>query len=307
MTAFRNIVFFAAFLLVLFVVFTTLAAEDPVDQAKLFLQKLEQGDRGELVDLFGDNTCNCQPRGGYIAYLLYRSGEQNNLNALLGQSFSLGQPTVKSVPTKSKYQGGNLPWEQPESTEIDLPISFAEPGQAPYFLPLDMAFGYEMKAADFEQFCRHPEKNFADALALRIRPSLKPGLITEQTDSSKNTPEFTADFFAQLLNKEQSRYLRPKDAAGVRLPNGKVIAAQELADKLPRLKAANLKLLVGRRSKYKRWAVSKVFIRDPQLLLADGTLLKLVNRAWTGSEGGNTIPVAPSAASAKTKAEEIAE
>lgn len=294
MTALRNIILLAAFLVAMFVIFTTLSQEEPTEQTKLFLHKLEQNDSNGLLTQFGDNTCNCQPRGGYIAYLLYRSGEQNNLSALLGQSFTAGQPAVKYVPTKSKYKGGNLPWEQPESTEIDIPIQFNQKEQAPYFLPLDMAFGHEIKEADFNEFCQHPEQGFEKSLALRLRPTVKSGLIPPPAakPDPKRKPEYTADVFMELLPKDKSRYLRPMDAASVKLTSGKTLPAEAFAGKLPRLKAANLKFLVGRRSKYKRWAIGKVFLRDPELELSDGKILKLKSPEWQGDMGGNTLPLA---------------
>lgn len=293
MTAFRNIVLIGAFFLAMFVIFTTMAAEDPADEARLFLKKLEQGDVNKVLSQFGDNTCNCQPRGGYIAYLLYQSGEQNNLSPLLSRHFTTGNITVKAVPTRSKYPGGNLPWEQPESTEVDIPINF-EPGSSrPYFLPLDTAFGHQIKEEDFNEFCRHPEKGFEKSLSLRIRPTLKPGLIPPQMATPPGRkPEFTADMFMTLLPAEQTYYLRPCDAGTIKTGDGKVLMAQAFEERLPRLKAVNLKLLIGRRSKYKRWTVSKGFLRDPEIELSDGKVLKLKSSDWQGDPGANLIPTA---------------
>ncbi len=271
----RNLLLFAIIAGVIFIVVRTLASDASTDEATLFLQKLQDGDASQVVPQFGENSCHCQPRGGYLAYLKYESGEQDNLAFLLGHPFSYGEYSVKSVPTISKYKGGDVNLEKPESVEIDAPVSF-DKGYTPYFLPMDMAYGYPIQKADLDSFCKDPSSDFAKSLALRLRPTLDAGLIPKaQAPAKDKRPEFSADLYKELLPAEEARYLKPTDAAAVLDADGKAKPAAEFAKDLPRLKRAILRLYIGRRGELKRWAVKKVRIKDPVFQLSDGKELAL--------------------------------
>lgn len=271
----RNLLLFAIIAGVIFIVVRTLASDASTDEATLFLQKLQDGDSSQVVPQFGENVCHCQPRGGYLAYLKYESGEQDNLAFLLGHPISYGEFSVKSVPTVSKYKGGDVNLEKPESVEIDTPVSF-DKGYSPYFLPLDLAFGYPVKKSDFEAFCKEPSADFARALSLRLRPALGPGVVARALPQAKDRrPEFSADLYKELLPESQTRYLKPTDAAEIIDDDGKTKPAIAFEKDLPRLKRAILRLYIGRRGELKRWAVKKVRIKDPVFQLSDGKELAL--------------------------------
>lgn len=271
----RNVLLFAIIAGVIFIVAKTLASDAPTDEANIFIQKLQEGDLQQLLPQFGENTCHCQPRGGYMAYVKYESGEQDNLAFLLGHPFTLGEYAVKSVPTIAKGGGTGDTWEKPESVEIDAPISF-DKDYSPYFLPMDMAFGYPMKKAELDAFCQDPSKDFAKNMVLRLRPTVHPGLIQKAPPPDpKKRPEFSADLYKELLPASETKYLKPTDAAGAEGSDGKVLAAEDFQKDLPRLKRAVMRLYVGRRGEFKRWAVKKVRIKDPVFLLKNGKELAL--------------------------------
>ena len=271
----RNLLLFAIISGVIFIIARTLASDESTDQASLFLQKLQDGDSSQVVPQFGENACHCQPRGGYLAYLKYESGEQDNLAFLLGHPFSFGEYSVKSVPTVSKYKGGDVGLEKPESVEIDTPVTF-DKGYEPYFLPMDMAFGYPMEKGDFEAFCKDPSKDFARNLPVRLRPSLASGLVKKAAPPEKDKrPEFSADLYKELLPAEDTKYLKPTDAAEVLDGDGKARPAADFEKDLPRLKRAILRLYVGRRGEMKRWAIKKVRVKDPVFQLSDSKELAL--------------------------------
>src|SRR5271155_4305003 len=92
--------------------------------AASFIGLLQKGDEDSIINTFGENSCHCQPRGGYLAYLKYESGENDNLAFLFGHKFKAGALSEKSVPTIEKLASYHMPMQEPESTEVDIPISF---------------------------------------------------------------------------------------------------------------------------------------------------------------------------------------
>lgn len=253
---------------------------DPnTDEAQLFLNKLREAETSALITQFGDNTCHCQPRGGYQAYLKYQSGESENIAYLFGHKFSTGQMQSREVPTVDKVKGGYMAWEAPESTEVDVPVSFSKTEYSPYFLPRDMAYGYTMKEADLLKFCDSPTPendkerplDFFRDITLRLRPGLEKGLVPAPAPTDKNRkPEFMSDFYMQLLSGDDAKYLRPADAGNIETETGKTTAAADFAQKLPRLKSGVLRIYVVRRGKMQRWSVKKVRLKDPVFELANG-------------------------------------
>src|SRR5689334_18526150 len=146
----RNILFGGILIATIMILLTTMGSEPSTEEAQVFLSRLQEGDDRAVIMQFGDNTCHCQPRGGFMAYLKYQTGENENLAFLLGQKFKIGEMSSKVVPTIEKIKGGHLAWEAPESTQVDVPITFDRGTYSPYFLPKDMAFGYLTKEADLK-------------------------------------------------------------------------------------------------------------------------------------------------------------
>lgn len=260
----RNALFVGILILVVIIMLTTAGQEPSTDQARVFLDKLQEGELAYIIPQFGDNTCHCQPRGGYRAYLCFESGESDNLAVLFGHKFKIGEMNSKVVPTKEKFQGSNLPWEQPESTQVDVAISFDKPNFRPYFLPLDTAYGHAIKESEFLKFCQDPSADFWRQMSLRLRPSLKSGLLPpELPPKPGRKPEFMADLFMELLPPAEAKYIKPKDAGEIIGFDGKARPAQDFEDKFPRLQSAVLRLSVVRRGKFQRWAIRKGQLIDP--------------------------------------------
>jgi len=274
---FRNILLGGILILVIFMLVTTAGEDLNTDQARLFLTKLQEGDPATLIPLFGDNTCHCQPRGGFRAYLRYESGEADNLAVLYGKKFEVDSAmSSKTVPTAQKFQGSGLPWEQPESTEVEIKLNFDPRNYSPYFVPLDLAYGIPMKEDDFKKFCSDPSNEFYRCFALRLRPQLGEGVLPPPANPDPaRKPEFTADLMLELLPAEDAKYVKPRDLAGVIDADGKARSAVDYEKDFPRLKSCGLRLYVVRRGKFQRWAIRKGKLKDPVFVLADGKELSL--------------------------------
>lgn len=157
---------------------------DPKETQKLFLEYVEKGDYRNTAEQFGGNKCQCPKKGGWVTYLVYASGQEPNIAFMMGKPFDIGNAT--NIPLKNAKQVGkfNLPWEIPEDSVIDVPITFDEKKYMPLFLPLDMAYGKDISLDEFNAFLANPDKNTnpdKDAwvrFTLRLRPSLAQGTVT---------------------------------------------------------------------------------------------------------------------------------
>ncbi len=275
MRSFQVLLLLGIFLISAFAIFSTQAGEDPRDEARKFLSKIQSGDFDSALREFGDNTCHCAPRGGYIAYLQYEAAQEPNLAFLKGQSFKFGPMRVKRLPyNKEKYI---LPWDKPEDVAVYVPLEFDDPARSPYFLPLDMAYGYNMPESEFNKFLLNPEPDWWKGFSLRLRSSLLPGVI-KPADTRK--PESEADIIStrNILPAELTRYLHPADAAAVTSSLGQTIPAAAAGSKLPRLKSILIGLKIVRRGTISRWAVKKLAIDEPALLV-DGKEIQLSRQA----------------------------
>lgn len=274
MSYLRNLVLLAVLILTLNVVLTTLSSEQPQEEAARFLKILQSGDERQTVLQFGDNTCGCQPRGGYVAFIKYESGEPDNLAFAFGHPLKVGEMSQTPVPTRLKNPGGNLPWEKPESREVRIKVQFDPKLYSPYFLPLDMAFGHAVKEEDLKKFCADPAPNFTRELAIRLRPELTAGVV-KPPDNSSDAEKFMADHYMPLLPPAERKYFRPLDAGVVTMADGSSVPASNFAAQLPRLREAEVKLLVVRRGRFKHWQVKKGTVFNPVFQLADGKLVPL--------------------------------
>lgn len=271
----RNILFVGIFFATIVILVTTMGAEPPSDEAQVFLNKLQEGDTPALLTQFGENSCHCQPRGGYIAYLKYESGENDNLAFLFGHKFKTGTMNSRPVPTIQKEKGSYMPWESPESWQVDIPITFEKAVYAPRLLPLDTAFGIPINESDLQAFCKDPANDIWKGLPLRLRPSLQKGVVEAPLPKDpKRKPVFTADYFLEVLKgqvpDEEMRYLRPLDAGIVLNADKKPVPQADVEKQLPLLKRGILRLYIGRRGQFQRWAVKKGRLKDPVFELADG-------------------------------------
>lgn len=240
-------------------IFMTKADEQPTEEAAIFLTKLRSNDVTGAMHHFGDNTCHCAPAGGYIAYLQYESGQDPGLAFLLGSNFDIGKMRVEKLP----YNGEKylFPWDKPEDTIVYAPIAFAQ-NNRPYFLPLDMAFGYETSESQLVAYENDPSVQWAKGFTLRVRPTLEEGFIKPRDPKAPRTQlEKAAE--DGVLPKEYAKYLHPKDPAAIKLANGQIKSASAVSDQLPRLQSIVVGLKMVRRGLFGRWAVQKVGVETP--------------------------------------------
>jgi len=188
-------IFYSLFLLsvlavVVCVMYQTNNEIDPKQTQKLFLEYIQKGDYKNTVEQFGGNKCRCPKKGGWVTYLVYASAQEPNIAFLMGKPFDIGTAVNQPLKNAKQVGGFNLPWEIPEDSVIDVPISFDEKKYMPLFLPLDMAYGEDISLERFNQFLDNPNKNAnpdKDAwvrFTLRLRPSLAQGTVA-RPESSK--------------------------------------------------------------------------------------------------------------------------
>jgi hypothetical protein len=300
-----TIIFIGIFLIIGFTALKIGPDEDtPVKYAKQFLNHLQDGDYHHAVASFGGNICRCPADLGWVSYLIYGSGEEPNLALMMGKRFERGSISYKKMESAvDKSQKALL--ENPQDFEVDIPIKFDPKIYAPYFLPLDMAYGLPIKSRDFDTFLSDPDKDSWRSMTLRMRPSLEPETVTipyeaeaeidhymknkkaeekerrEQralghrveieTKSSGNAPspiEIAAGLAKEALAASaENKFLIPKDAGPVTADDGKALPLETVAARLPRLKSALLKLHMVRRDTIQPFTVFHFVLSDPVLLL----------------------------------------
>ncbi len=276
---------------------------DPKLTAVNFMQAVGQGDLVKAVKLFGSNACRCPAKGGWVSYLIYKSGQEQNMAFLVGHPFQLGAPSVIPMLNKKKAL---LPWQKPEDCAVDLPIKFDDKIYMPYFLPLKMAYGKDMTEKEFNEFLRDPDKEAVKGFTLRLRPSLAAGAIAPPM--VKVPPDLTSEFIAlrttnsqatvasksasssgertvsgiteedikAALGPDATAYLTPRDPGKVLINEKQAMPIEEIATKLPRLRSAVARLHVVRRGKLNNWTVYHVAVLFPTMRLNNGREVKLL-------------------------------
>lgn len=270
------------FLIVLFQAFRGDQPSNPSRHALSFVKHVKNNDYGKVVEAFGGNVCRCPAKLGWVSYLFYNSGEEPNLAFLMGQDFEAGPIAVKAMKSDSKNYSI---LDKPEDFAVAIPLRFDH--YRPMFLPLDMAYGYDISADQFEKFLGDPDHEAWKALTLRMRPSLAKGTADEpeaarvlvnkqkqkaKRESSKIGPSTEAEKPDQNdLEKElfgdAARYNTPKDAGKVKLADGTALSNEVVAARLPRLKSAILHLHMVRRDQRQPFTVFHFVISDPVLTL----------------------------------------
>ncbi len=266
---------------------SSLVFADPKDEAITFLTDIKSGKLAKTVKHFGGNACRCPAKGGWGSYLIYQSGQEPNLAFMTGHDFEIGKPTATKMENTKTYL---VPWERPEDSAVDVPISFNASRYSPVFLPLPMAYGKKMTEAEFAKFLQDPDNDSWKGFTLRFRPSIKPGSIAPPTEplppeaatefealqknggkkaSEEKLPpkESTDDAIKEALGDEAAAdYLHPTEAGQVVKEDGTVIPWEQLEGKLPRLKNATLRLHVVRRGQIKDWTIYHFGLMDPVLV-----------------------------------------
>jgi len=196
--------------------------DTPVKYAKRFINSVQDDDYRHAVSCFGGNICRCPADLGWVSYLIYGSAEEPNLAFMMGKRFIHSTITFKKLEVamdKSKQ----TPFEKPQDFEVDVPLRFEPTIYAPYFLPLDMAFGLPMKSTDLDAFLADPDKDSWKGLTLRLRPSLEPGTVDIPADAKAHIDTYIRD--KKRKEKEERKYQQRKNGNGA---NG---SADQSADK----------------------------------------------------------------------------
>jgi hypothetical protein len=271
-------------------VFMSQAAADPCDEARQIFAKIRAGDVRAAVKEFGDNSCHCAPLGGYIAYLEYSSGQDPQLAFALSQPFAVSSFTAKKLPGSLSRASTSF-WDKPEDALVTCRMTFEHPQRRPYFLPLEMSYGYKMKLAELQAFCADPARGWMPGFTVRLRPTLEPGLV------GLSDPKTRVGIASELVDMEAllparvTRYRRPRDAAGVIMPSGEVVPAARFAEQLPRLQAVTVQLKIVRRNSWQRWTVKKVGMVEPVVLCGKQEITLLETDAARHASGAAGQPV----------------
>jgi hypothetical protein len=257
----------------------TLQTITPQKEAYDFLKDVRQGNLSRTVKHFGGNTCRCPAKGGWGSYLVFASGQEANLAALVGHPFNIGVASVTYIKGDQK-SAFLLPWEKAEDTIVEVPIDFDLHEYAPYFLPIPLAYGKDMSYSDLLSFVNDPVTDAWKGFSLRLRPALQPGAIKpdEKTISSESRMEFRAlqelfdgsskaaskdrlerpkvdqDYIKKALGENAPEFITPKDCGNV-LKDGKVLPIDFVASVLPRLRSTVLKLHVVRTGQIDQWTI----------------------------------------------------
>lgn len=269
------------FLIVLFQAFRTDQPSDPRHHASLFVKHVQDNDYAKVVEAFGGNICRCPAKLGWVSYLIYNSGEEPNLACLMGRRVESGRAQVKAMKSDAKNYSV---LDRPEDYEVTIPLRFNS--YRPMFLPLDMAYGYDISGEQFEKFLANPDHEAWKGLTLRMRPSLAKGTV-DQPEASKNLVNRRKTEEKQDQNKQDksgkepskpdqnylekelfgdaARYNIPKDAGGVKLADGTTLSQEATEARLPRLKSARLRLHMVRRDQRQPFTVFHFVISDPIL------------------------------------------
>jgi hypothetical protein len=245
-------------------------ATPPEPTAANFLQALQKGDVGAVVNSFGDVTCSCPPKGGYGQYLKYESGLEPNLAFLLGHPFEVGEMSKSQLREQYPYL---MPWEKPTSFEVVAPLSFDPQQYSPMLLPLPMAFGKQMNLGQFQQFVDNPDADKSRGLCLRLRPTLEPGFVKTQP---------LPDLEGQPLKEDTNVYIFPRDAGQVVTPANDLISRQAVEPHLPRLTSVLLHLKMERRGSHDRWLIARFRFSDAIVRVDHLQAVKLSNVAQNG-------------------------
>lgn len=263
---------------------------DPNAEALKFLTTVQGGSLAKTVKHFGSNVCRCPHKGGWGSYLIYASGQEPNLAFITGHPFQMGKLELFRMQNDVQAL---LPWQKPEDTVVDVPVTFDPQKYQPYFLPLKMAYGKPMTQYEFGEFLADPDKDAWKGLTLRLRPGLQPGAIAppaeplppdaqdefeqlknvngkEVAAENKQDTDSTEEAVKATLGAEKVAYFYPKDPGVVTDPVGAPVALAEIEKQLPKLKSAIVRLHVVRRGAVNDWTIYHFGIMEPVLIYPDG-------------------------------------
>lgn len=272
----------AALALSLAVMTPAVAVADGETVAREFVNALKAGDVARAKNLF-DTQYRWLPRGGIDAFFRYESAHEPNLTFLLGQSFEAGNAIVNN-PIRSEWYF----LDGVRGVNLTVPLRF-DGERAPFLLPVPIAFGRSMEFGAFMNFVKHPESHRFEALTLRLRPSVAPGLIAPPSTRMMEVPAPPGPIVKAppppVPGGEQRRPAmvmpapgseggllggeHPRDPGAVVLPSGEALTLEQLATLLPRLRAIDIVFTVMQRGRFASWKSEGVALGNP-LVVSDG-------------------------------------
>ena len=201
-----------------------------------FLHHLQRGDLAKARRLL--DTGRSMPQGGDDAYFTYESGYDPTLAFLVGRPFTIGTASVREQRSDWYALDGTI------YGSVALPLRFEAAVYRPWVLPAAIAFGRRMDFVDFMDFVVNPGAQ-PQALSMRIRPDVAPGLIRPAPHRFVAPPPpvaapgarpvapmvASADTYGSMMGQ------RPVDPAPVLLPSGEALTPEQLRRLLPRLAA----------------------------------------------------------------------
>jgi hypothetical protein len=247
---------------------------DPIMVSKEFLAKIAQGDIKTAKSYFG-GRCACVIPGGWISYLIYKSGQEPNLAYLVGARFSMGDFCKKiEMPDSQDLQQ--------KRCLVTIPITFSGDDR-PFFLPVKMAFGKTIEESELLHFSHNPGKEWQKGFTLRLRPSISKGAIdhaamseTMNANSSllSNYEKQAQDLF-RLLGNDVITFLPPADAGPVTRGDKTFLKQYEVEKLLPRVQKISISLLLVQKAGTPYWLVTQCKSTKPILQVVNGNLTAL--------------------------------
>jgi len=127
---------------------------DPKEEAAAFLSDVRGGGLAKSVKHFGGTpVVAVQRRLGFVPHLYI--GQEPNLAFMTGHPFETGTPKMVRMQNDRKAL---LPWQKPEDTAVDVPITFNAKVYSPMFLPLPMAYGQSMTEDELKEWLKDPTR-----------------------------------------------------------------------------------------------------------------------------------------------------
>jgi hypothetical protein len=289
MRVFLPLIFVVIFLAVLGLIFSGKSTNsNPLPNVQKFLKDIRDDNYEATVRDFGGNTCRCPAKLGWVAYLIYSSGEDPNLAFLMGKKFDVGELRVRKMKSTAKVK---TVLDNPEDYEVDVPLSFNATVYQPYFLPTDLAYGHEISQQALQTFLDDPDKEAWKAIGLRLRKGIEKGSIAEPQetiDRLKRTDEevngksdnvSAADLAREMFGEEAAKYSQPADCGAVKKADGSYMSRSELASLLPRLKSIELRLHMVRVDNRHPFTVFHFYLANPIVVVTS-----------PGSSSGTELP-----------------
>jgi hypothetical protein len=269
----------------------TLAQASPEKEAMTFLKAIQKGDLSKVVRHYDGKTCRCPEQGGWSSFLVYKSELQPNMAFLLSHPFTIGNPVIIPLQKKHPYSS---PWQRPEDVIIRVPLEFNPSKYSPLFLPLPLAYGHDMTAKEFDAFLKNPAEQSGLAFTLRLRPTLRKGLLKENIDRVNaevfaNLPEpntgagetprgpvppalkaYRERLLKAAIEDKKTNYIKPEDAGDVSNSDGTIMEQAVVEQKLPRLTSIVMNLQLVRNDQFQNWAILHCSFEKPKLLLDNG-------------------------------------